>query len=180
MSKFKKKTYSNIFGVSIALGSLGLIASDLTKYESKNMVIGQDNDKNLVIGNELNSVTRASNQFDYTPIADNKYSAPISTESGYIGYSDDQRQLIMTAYEGVEIWRLDLNTNSDFKSFYSTQYPNANSSSVKIISWKYLQEKDIIVILVSDTNNNEYKNGLVFAVEAYLLSKLRQDWFLLQ
>lgn len=166
MSKFKKKTYSNIFGVSIALGSLGLIASDLTKYESKNMVIGQDNDKNLVIGNELNSVTRASNQFDYTPIADNKYSAPISTESGYIGYSDDQRQLIMTAYEGVEIWRLDLNTNSDFKSFYSTQYPNANSSSVKIISWKYLQEKDIIVILVSDTNNNEYKNGLVFAVEA--------------
>ena len=166
MSKFKKKTYSNIFGVSIALGSLGLIASDLTKYESKNMVIGQDNDKNLVIGNELNSVTRASNQFDYTPIANNKYSAPISTESGYIGYSDDQRQLIMTAYEGVEIWRLDLNTNSDFKSFYSAQYPNANSSSVKIISWKYLQEKDIIVILVSDTNNNEYKNGLVFAVEA--------------
>ena len=166
MSKFKKKTYSNIFGVSIALGSLGLIASDLPKYESKNMVIGQDNDKNLVIGNELNSVTRASNQFDYTPIANNKYSAPISTESGYIGYSDDQRQLIMTAYEGVEIWRLDLNTNSDFKSFYSAQYPNANSSSVKIISWKYLQEKDIIVILVSDTNNNEYKNGLVFAVEA--------------
>lgn len=166
MSKFKKKTYSNILGVSIALGSLGLIASDLTKYESKNMVIGQDNDKNLVIANELNSVTRANNQFDYTPIANNKYSAPISTESGYIGYSDDQRQLIMTAYEGVEIWRLDLNTNSDFKSFYSAQYPKANSSSVKIISWKYLQEKDIIVILVSDTNNNEYKNGLVFAVEA--------------
>ncbi len=166
MSKFKKKTYSNILGVSIALGSLGLIASDLTKYESKNIVIGQDNDKNLVIDNELNSVTRASNQFDYTPIANNKYSAPISTESGYIGYSDDQRQLIMTAYEGVEIWRLDLNTNSDFKSFYSAQYPNTNSSSVKIISWKYLQEKDIIVILVSDTNNNEYKNGLVFAVEA--------------
>lgn len=166
MSKFKKKTYSNIFGVSIALGSFGLIANDIAQTNNKNIILDQDNEQNVVINQELNSNSRASNQFDYIPIADNKYSAPISTESGYIGYSNDQRQLIMTAYEGVEIWRLDLNTNSDFKSFYSAQYPNVESSSVKIISWKYLEESNLIVILTSDVTNNEYKNGLVFAVDA--------------
>lgn len=166
MPKFKKKTYSNILGVSVALGSLGFIVGNVVSSHGNKIVNNTKN--NFVAKQKLNSAeTQATNnQFDYIPIADNKYSAPISTESGYIGYSNDQRQLIMTAYEGVEIWRLNLDTNSDFNSFYNAQYPGVDTKSVKIVSWKYLEESNLIVILTSDTTDNAYKNGLVFAVDA--------------
>lgn len=161
MSKkiFNKKT--KLITLSAAILSASLSFSLIPAFTSNNSDLKSLN-QTVTNSASQNISTKASN-FDYTPIANNVNSQPISTSVGFIGVNSASNKLYLTSYEGVTVWQTDILNNSMIKTYYSQKLSVNDISSYTIKSWKYIESMNVIALVFSATDGTK---ATVFGVKA--------------
>lgn len=165
----QKKLFS--FVSLISLGTT-IITLPIISLENKTKIGNVDSSINEVKQTN-NSNTKAIQFNDYSPIANNSNSQPISTTVGVLGTNSKTgdldgdifgTKLYLTSYEGVTVWEFDAINNNTVKQFYLDQYKVEDLNDYAIKSWKYIEDLNVIaVILASNTNGI---NASVFGIKA--------------
>ncbi len=154
----KKKEW--VFSTFFAVVPLCLIGSTLaiSPISVDNSLSTTNSDKK-VFGNNLTDHQKINK------IYNDAYSEPISTNDGFLGMSVDKKVIVFTSYGGIEMWKFDLTSNTDFAGIYKHQYPteDVNNATIKSLKMITVNSKNIIVLLVSNAN---YEKGLVFGLDA--------------
>lgn len=147
----------------LCLSLIPLSISPLYFVLKNNQQIQSDNDNNLSTAFASNNKIDTKAAFDYNPIAITTNSQPVSTDTGFLGISSDSTKLYLTSYEGVIVWQTDIVNNSTIKSYYQSILNINDISKYTIKAWKYLDQTNVIAVVLSDTSS---KNAILFGIKA--------------